>query len=116
MNLLVPGQAIVQRKFKSHGVNGQELDEMGGIKAMEKTVELGPFTLDEVHAEVGTDTRLTISQNYHTVSLGVSIRIPVPANDKAVKKGLGYCRDMANDFLNREMKGARQLLRDMAGK
>jgi hypothetical protein len=116
VKLVKNGSAMLKREGKSHGRNGREFDELGGKPTGERTVELGPFSVEDVHAEVGTETRVTISANYHTISLGAFVTIPVDANDEAVKKGLVYCRDVANKFVNHEMRGARQLLREMAGK
>jgi hypothetical protein len=116
VKLLKNGSAMLKREAKSHGRDGQDFDELGGKPTGERTVELGPFSVERVHADVGTETRVTISENYHTIAIGAFVTIPVDPNDAAVKNGLMYCRDIANKFVNHEMKGARQLLQEMAGK
>lgn len=76
----------------------------------EVTNVIGPYTLNEVHAKVGTEVGATLTHNYQSASIKVFVTIPVEPNDKAVKAGLDYCFDLANQRLSEEVEGAREAL------
>jgi hypothetical protein len=109
MKVQVPGRALITTELKKTGRDKRV------IETKEKTIMIGPFTTDEVHAKVGGDIRLTMSENYHSVSVGVNVQIPVAPDDAEVDKGLHYCFDKVHQFINAEVKGARAALRKVAG-
>jgi hypothetical protein len=110
MKVKTAGRVITTRQLKKTGRDAHDIAEAGGIKSEETSAALGPFTVSNHPAEVGGDVRVTLSQSYHSVSVGVSIRIPVDPEPTAVQRGLDYCFKSAHEYLNEEMKDARQAL------
>jgi hypothetical protein len=110
MKLATSGQALIKREAKKTGHNAHV------ISSEEKTIPLEPFTTDEVHAQVAGDMKITMSENYHSVSVGVYISIPVDPTPLAVQDGLTWCFMKAEEFLNKEAAGARKALRQLAGR
>lgn len=114
MKFQTTGQAIIKHELRKTGRDAQLIESAGGLRSEERTVSIGPFTVESVHAEVGHDMRVTLSENYHSVSVGVTVRIPVDPNEEAVNNGLQWCAEKVNAFLADEMKGARRALRVLA--
>src|SRR5688572_21080585 len=109
MPKLVPGTMLVKHELKETGNNKHT------IESKEDTISLGPMTVSEVHAQVGSDYRVTLTENYHSATVGVSISIPVEANPTSVKNGLDWCAEQATLFLGKELANARRALREIAG-
>jgi hypothetical protein len=104
------GSIRVERTLKSGGKKGET------IKRENRTEGLGPFSREENPARVGSTVGATLSRNYHTVSVQVSVNIPAHATDEGVDAGLDYCFRKAGAVLNEELKGANRALDKLAGK
>lgn len=109
----------IGKKAENGVVTTEKVLEKKGIGAevierQEDTVAIGPFSVEAVHAEVEANVRILLSENYHSVTVGVSVRIPVDPTHEAVQKGMDYCFDTANSFLEKETRGAREVLRQVA--
>ncbi len=78
------------------------------------TEQVGPFTLDPVHATVGATVATTLSRNYHSAHISVSITIPVPATPNGLRDGFDYCFEKANKVMNKHLKGANEALDELA--
>lgn len=102
------GLITTSKQLDKKGIGAQRLEDT------ENTITIGPFSVAPVHAEVEANVKILLSENYHSVSVGVSVKIPVDATHEAVQKGLDYCFATANEFLEQETKGAREVLRQVA--
>ena len=110
MKLNRSGQVITKREIKKTGRGAAAIPKVGKYESGEETIVVGPFCVDPVHAEVGGDLAVTLSQNYHSVRVGISVRIPVAPSAAAVKEGLDWCSQTANDYMEHELQGARRAL------
>lgn len=99
------GQVTTEKTVKTTGREKIVLEDR-----KENTV-VGPFCVDSSHAEVEANVKVTISENYQSVTLGASVRIPVPPNEKGVKDGLDWAFATAQQFLDRESAGAKEALK-----
>jgi hypothetical protein len=75
-----------------------------------KTEGLGPFSREENPARVGATVGATLSRNYHTVTVQVSVNIPAHATEAGVDEGIAWCFNKAGDVLNEQLKGANRAL------
>jgi len=110
MKLRTGGQALIKKETKKTGNDART------ISSEEKTITLEPFTTEAVHAQVAGEMRLTLSENYHSVSVGVYISIPTAPTAEAVQEGTEWCFEKVTEFLNKEAQGARKALKQLAGR
>jgi len=75
-----------------------------------RTKDIGPFCRDDVHGRVGATVGTTLSQNYHSVHVSVSVNIPVHASEQGVDEGLAWSFSKATAALNHQMQGAKKAL------
>jgi hypothetical protein len=101
------GQVIVERTTRRN--EGKEV-----LDRETRTEGLGPFTRQEIHARVGTSVSATLSRNYHSVNIGVTINIPVDATTEKIDEGMDWVFRKANRVLNKELKGAKDALTRLA--
>jgi hypothetical protein len=102
----VSGTVMVERSMKNR---------QGTVIAHENaTTVLPPFSREEVHARVGGSVSSTLARNYHSVSVMVSINIPVHATKRSIDQGLAWCFERANIELNTQLEGANIALNKMS--
>jgi hypothetical protein len=115
MKLATAGQAHIKHELKKTGRDAHVITEpVGDFKPGERTISVGPFTTDDVHARVCGGMRITMSENYYSVSVDVQVNIPVPPTPEGVQEGLDWCFAKASECLNNEAKGARKALKALA--
>lgn len=102
------GIVITEKSLKRTG------NQKGVIREESETEVVGPFSLDPVHAVVGATVATTLARNYHSVHIGVTIQIPVPATPEGLKNGVAYCFDKADKVMQKHLKGASEALDELA--
>lgn len=115
MKLKTSGLVITKREIRKTGKGKAVLDSApSGLRTEEHTDAIGPFSVSPSAARVSGEVRVTLSENYHSVNIGITVQIPTEPNEKAVQAGLDYCFDTAHNYMNEELKQARTALTSLA--
>lgn len=80
----------------------------------EKTTILKPFTNAPVHADVGATLRVTVSENYQSITVGCSVTIPTDPDEDAAQRAFTWAHDFCDRNLSEKLKDVRRVLRKMS--
>lgn len=103
------GTLRIERVVKENGKKKRTLVRQNSTEG------LGPFSRDENPARVGATVGATLSRNYHTVTVQVSVNIPAHATHEGIDTAFAWCFDKAGDVLNEQLKGGRRALKKLSG-
>lgn len=101
-------------ELKRTGNDPTPIESAGAVRSGETTSDLGPFSVNEVHAEAACGVKLTLSQNYHSATLEVYVKIPCEATPEGVRAGYNWCKETVYTAIDADMADVRDALTKIA--